>query len=358
MLKKLVLFNFKNHRQAEFNFTKRINCFAGLNGVGKTNILDALYYLSFTKSFLNSSDQLNITKGEEFFSVRGIYDLDGIEENFLCHFDANKGKTFKRNEKAYDKIVNHIGLLPMVIAIPQDINLIFDQSAFRRKFMDSAISQYDNDFLLSLQNYNRALLQRNKMLKDAAKIHKFDANMITLYDNHLITSAKEIFEKRKEFVENFSPSFQKYYSLISTKDEKPELVYQSQLFEQSMEDILLQNFDKDCILSHTSKGVHRDDLLFRIEDMMLKNSGSQGQQKTFLLALKLSQYDFLKTKGLNPILMLDDIFDKLDNQRVAKIVDVISKMNFSQIFITHTSKDEISNIISRISGDFEVFEIK
>ncbi|MBQ3655310.1 MAG: DNA replication/repair protein RecF [Bacteroidales bacterium] len=354
-VKKLNIVNFKNHSQREFSFTKKINCFVGKNGVGKTNVLDALYYLSFSKSFINSADNQNIKNGEDFFSLRGVYEVNEMEENILLSFDKNKGKTLKRNDKEYDKISSHIGLLPLIIVSPQDIKLLFDGSAERRKFLDSALSQFDGGHLIALQNYNRALLQRNKILKTTP-----DKILLEMWEKHLISNGEILYENRKKFIADFLPEFEKYYSKISSgASETPSLKYSSQLDNEKMEILLDKNFQRDCIMQYTTSGVHKDDLVFSIGDLSLKNSGSQGQQKTFLTALKLAQYAFLHNKsGKKPVLLLDDIFDKLDPQRVSSIAKLIlSDEIFGQIFITHTNPEDLKKILENFTDNFEMFEI-
>ena len=341
-IKRLTLVNFKNHQSREFEFNKKIVCITGSNGVGKTNILDALYYLSFSKSFINAADNLNILNGEEFFTVRGVYEIDGMDENIVLSFHRQKGKTLKRNDKEYEKISDHIGLIPLVIISPQDIRLIFDGSSERRKFVDSAVAQNDSAFLAALQNYNRALMQRNKYLKSADKV--FDPNMLQMWDMHLISNAKKLYEGRRAFIDAFTPEFQQYYKAISNGSETPDIKYFSQLENADMETLLRQSVDKDRILQYTSSGVHKDDLIFEINSLALKNCGSQGQQKTFLAALKLAQFIYLRQCGKSPILLLDDIFDKLDSARVKNIVNLILGSGFEQIFITHTSADDMRRL--------------
>lgn len=357
-IKKLNIINFKNHEQREFSFTKKINCFVGKNGVGKTNVLDALYYLSFSKSFINPSDSQNIRNGGEFFSLRGVYEVDGMDEIIVLSFSQSKGKSLKRNDKEYDKISSHIGLLPLVLISPQDIKLILDGSAERRKFLDSALSQFDGNHLVALQNYGRALIQRNKILKTAPN-GVADPILLEMWDQHLISNGALLYNNRKKFVEEFVGEFQKYYAKISVSgNEKPTLEYQSQLHSESMEDLLKRNLNRDQFLQYTSSGAHKDDLIFKIDDLPIKNCGSQGQQKTFLTALKLAQYSFLGRFGKKPVLLLDDIFDKLDPLRVDSIVDLILKdETFGQIFITHTNPDDLGKMLSAHSDDFEMFEL-
>jgi len=356
-VKKLNIVNFKNHTEREFRFGSKINCFVGSNGVGKTNVLDALYYLSFSKSFINAADVQNITTGEEFFSLRGVYDVEGVEEVVLLSFHKNKGKTLKRNDKAYERISAHIGLLPLVISSPQDITLIFDGSAERRKFLDSALSQFDVAHLTALQNYNRALMQRNKFLKTCNGIA--DPILLEMWDRQLIQNGEILYENRKKFVADFVPEFQKYYSLVSSDSEIPTLTYQSQLDDDSIANLLKNSLQRDQILQHTTCGVHKDDLIFEVGGLSLKNCGSQGQQKTFLTALKLAQFSFLNRVGKKPVLLLDDIFDKLDPVRVNAILEIVLKdSTFGQIFITHTSPDDLEKMLqSAADGQYEMFRL-
>ncbi len=355
-VKKLNIVNFKNHAEREFRFVKKINCFVGSNGVGKTNVLDALYYLSFSKSFINAADAQNIRTGEEFFSLRGIYDVDGIDEAILLTFHKTKGKTLKRNDKAYDRISAHIGLLPLVIVSPQDISLIFDGSAERRKFLDSALSQYDSAHLGALQNYNRALMQRNKFLKTCNGAA--DPILLEMWDRQLVSNGEIMYANRKKFVSDFVGEFQKYYTLVSSGIEVPTLTYQSQLDTDTIANLLKTSLQRDQFLQHTTCGVHKDDLIFEVAGLPLKNCGSQGQQKTFLTALKLAQFSFLDRVGKKPILLLDDIFDKLDPARVNAILDLVLKDDtFGQIFITHTSPADLEKMLRDVTADFEMFRL-
>lgn len=353
-IKRLTVVNFKNHSQRDFSFTKKINCFAGSNGAGKTNILDALYYLSFTKSFLNQFDIQSIKNGEEFFSVRGVYQINNIEETFLCTFQKDKNKkSFKRNDKEYDKLSSHIGFIPAVLIYPQDVKLIYDSSAERRKFLDGAVSQYDTAYLSAFQKYNKALLQRNFLLKSFATSGKFDFSSLELYNISLVKYGNMIYKARTEFIKDFIPEFEKYYSLISGGGESVKLCYNSVLNQDDFESILSKNLERDRFLQYTSTGVHKDDLIFEIDSMPIKNAGSQGQQKSFLAALKFALFFFLKNKDRTPILLLDDIFDKLDNMRVKRIADMISGNDFTQVFITHTDSEQIEKIFS----DVEIFSL-
>jgi len=355
-VKKLNIVNFKNHAEREFIFDKKINCFVGSNGVGKTNVLDALYYLSFSKSFINSADVQNITTGGDFFSLRGVYDVEGVEEVILLSFHKTKGKSLKRNDKAYERISAHIGLLPLVISSPQDISLIFDGSAERRKFLDSALSQFDAAHLTALQNYNRALMQRNKFLKTCNGVA--DPILVEMWDRQLILNGEILHENRKKFVADFVGEFQKYYSLVSSDNEVPTLTYASQLDEDSIANLLKNSLQRDQILQHTTCGVHKDDLIFEVGGLSLKNCGSQGQQKTFLTALKLAQFSFLNRVGKKPVLLLDDIFDKLDPARVNAILEIVLRdATFGQIFITHTSPSDLEKMLQGAAGEYEMFRL-
>lgn len=356
IIKKLNIVNFKNHAEREFVFSRKINCFVGSNGVGKTNVLDALYYLSFSKSFINSADVQNIRTDEDFFSLRGVYDVDGMEEIILLSFHKIKGKALKRNEKAYDRISAHIGLLPLVITSPQDIRLIFDGSAERRKFLDSALSQFDAGHLTALQNYTRALMQRNKLLKTGGVS---DPILVDMWDRQLISNGEILYANRKKFVADFESEFQKYYALVSSGCEVPTLTYSSQLDDDSIANLLKNSFQRDQILQHTSCGVHKDDLIFEVGGLSLKNCGSQGQQKTFLTALKLAQFSFLNRVGKKPILLLDDIFDKLDPARVNAILEIVLRDDiFGQIFITHTSPNDLEQMLAQSEcSEYEMFRL-
>ena len=358
-LKNLSLINFKNYNQLEAKFSSRINCFVGNNGVGKTNLLDAIHYSSFCKSYFNSVDSQNIKHEKPFLVIQGDYGISNKNENIYCGVKRNQKKQFKRNKKEYEKLADHIGLIPLVMISPADSNLIISGSDERRKFMNIVISQYDKNYLNDLINFNKAISQRNKLLKDFAVSNQFDEEMLILWDHQLLEPGKNILEKRLDFIKNLKPIFQKYYSFISSGNEEVLLEYQSSLIENNYQDLLHNSRHKDRALQYTTVGIHKDDLLLKLGDFPIKKIGSQGQQKTYLLALKLAQFDFMqKIYGFKPILLFDDIFDKLDAERVEKIIELVANNNFGQIFITDTSKKRLKNILSKSDIDYELFSIK
>ncbi len=358
-LQELSLINFKNYSQTELSFSPKINCFIGQNGAGKTNLLDAIYYLSMCKSYLNPIDSQNVKYDEEFFVIQGDYLLKDKHENIYCGLKKNKKKQFKRNKKEYQKLSDHIGLLPIVMISPLDNSLIMEGSDERRKFMDSVISQYDKEYLDNLIRYNRALAQRNKLLKDFYQTRTFDEDSIDIWDEQLIVLGEKIHSERVKFVEELIPIFQDYYTRISGNKEQVQLVYDSQLYEGEFRNILKNAIDKDRIVQHTTVGIHKDDLILTLEKYPIKKAGSQGQQKTYLVSLKLAQFDFIKQiSGLKPILLLDDVFDKFDRQRVRQIIELVAENHFGQIFITDTSQDRLETMLKEINIPHSLFTIE
>ncbi|WP_407481689.1 DNA replication/repair protein RecF [Elizabethkingia meningoseptica] len=358
LIQSIRLSQFKNHSFRQFDFSPQINCFVGNNGVGKTNILDALYYLSVGKSFLGNTDQNNIMQGEDFFNIEAVV-ADEEKENIIkIQQQLSSKKVIKKNDKSYDRLADHIGFLPSVIISPYDNNLISDSGDARRKFLDGMISQTDTEYLYNIIQYQKTLQQRNALLKAFQKNRYFDADSLDIYQHHLVKSGNVIHEKRKTFNEKFSPIVQKFYQLISDGKEDIEINYQSDLSEQDFEEILSQNLEKDRILTYTSRGTHKDDLVFLMRKYPLKKTGSQGQQKTFLISLKLAQMQMIKDiTGKSPILLLDDIFDKLDDNRVSQLIALVNKENFGQIFITDTHKERTQSIVQRINEESRIFEL-
>lgn len=350
--------NFKNLKEVQVDFSPKLNCFIGKNGAGKTNMLDAVYYLSFCKSFSNSIDQLNINHEESFFMLNGNYKRIESHETISCGLKKGLKKQFKRNSKVYKKLLEHIGLLPLVMITPSDVDLILGGSDERRKFMDGVISQYNQQYLNELLKYNRALTQRNNLLKQFAADRTFDKDLLELWDLQLTEYGTRIHEQRKEFVEKLIPVFQHYYSFISQENEKVSLVHSSALYENNMETLLKDSLQKDRVIQFTTQGIHKDDLVFYIGDYPIKKLGSQGQMKTYLISLKLAQFDFVKEiSGLKPILLLDDIFDKLDQFRVEQIVKVVTGEQFGQIFLTDTNREHLDSIIKKMDADFRIFNV-
>jgi DNA replication and repair protein RecF len=357
-LQDLSLINFKNYGEVDLQFSPKINCFIGQNGVGKTNLLDAIYYLSMCKSYLNPIDSQNIKYEEDFFVIQGNYIYKDSKESIYCGIKRNKKKQFKRNKKEYQKLADHIGLLPIVMISPMDNNLILDGSDERRKFIDGVISQYDKEYLDNLIKYNRALAQRNKLLKDFYQLRNFDEDTLDIWDEQLAVFGEKIHTVRVKFVEELIPIFQEYYTRISGNNEQVQLVYDSQLFEGEYRELLKNAQGKDRIVQHTTVGIHKDDLILTLQKYPIKKAGSQGQQKTYLVSLKLAQFDFIKQiSGIKPILLLDDIFDKFDRQRVRQILELVAENHFGQIFITDTNQDRLETILEEVKIPFNLFLI-
>ncbi len=358
ILKSLSLVNYKNFESQSFNFNEKINCFVGNNGVGKTNILDAIYHLSFGKSYFNPVALQNIKHDEDFFVVNGDYEKDDNPEKIVISLKRGQKKVIKRNGKAYEKFSEHIGFLPLVIISPADRDLIIEGSSTRRKFIDSVISQSDKSYLSNLINYNKVLAQRNALLKYFALNHTFNVDTLEVYNEQLTEYGTVIYEKRDAFLKEFIPIFKSRYEAISNGNESVDLVYESHLAEDSLNTLLVKHINKDKALQYTSVGIHKDDLVFNIEGHPVKKFGSQGQQKSFLIALKLAQFDFIKAQsGVNPILLLDDIFDKLDEQRVAQIIKLVDDENFGQLFISDTHADRTENAVKQVHQSYEVFKL-
>jgi len=345
-LQKLSLINFKNIESQSFDFQEKINCFVGQNGVGKTNVLDAIYYLSFAKSYFNAVALQNIRHGEGFFMVEGDYYLNDRNEKIICSLKRGQKKVLKRNGKSYEKFSEHIGQLPLVIISPADRDLVTEGSDTRRKFMDGVISQQNKSYLKDLISYNKVLSQRNALLKYFAANRTFDALNLNVYDEQLSEYGARIYEVRKLFLAEFIPIFNEKYQVISGNKEIVNLKYKSQLHDFSMQALLKNSLEKDKIIQYTTSGIHKDDLSFEIDNYAIKKFGSQGQQKSYLIALKLAQFEFIKQQSkVTPILLLDDIFDKLDESRVSQIIALVSKDTFGQIFITDTQGTELNDRI-------------
>ena len=357
-LKTLNLINYKNFKNQTFEFNSKVNCFVGSNGVGKTNILDAIYHLSFGKSYFNPIASQNIKHGEDFFVVDGRYLKDSKEEKIIVSLKKGGKKVIKRNSKSYNRFSDHIGLLPLVIISPIDRDLITEGSDLRRKFIDGVISQNDKIYLDQIIRYNKILFQRNSLLKQFYLSRTFDHDTIEIYDEQLSKIGNLIFNKRKEFLELFTPIFFEKYSIISNNKEKVNLNYKSQLKNHRLQDLLISNIEKDKVLQYTSAGIHKDDIEFLIGNYPIKKFGSQGQQKSFLIALKLAQYEVLKAKsGNSPILLLDDIFDKLDSKRVKQIIKMVNDSNFGQLFISDTDAKRTENVVKSAHDNYEIFKL-
>lgn len=358
IIKNLKIFNFKNHSEKSFDFSPEINCFVGNNGAGKTNILDALHYLSMAKSFLGNLDAQNILHDSDFFAIEA--EIQGEEKNDIIKVQLPKEgkKIIKKNDKTYERIADHIGFLPSVMISPYDANLISDGSESRRKFLDAMISQTDSDYLFALIQYQKTLQQRNALLKYFAKNRTFDLDSLEIYNEPLTKFGTQIFEKRQRFVASILPTIQHFYEIISKGNEKVTVIYESNLNEQNFEEILNENLEKDRVLTYTSRGIHKDDLRFEMNGNLIKKFGSQGQQKSFLIALKLAQIKRIKDiTNKNPILLLDDIFDKLDDNRVSQLIELVNQQNFGQIFITDTHRERTESVVKRINEESKIFQI-
>lgn len=355
ILKKLSILNYKNIRQAEIAFSPKMNCFFGNNGMGKTNLLDAIYYLSFCKSHIHTPDTQIIHTDEEMCVVQGTYDYDGRNEEIFCAIRRRQRKQFKRNRKEYEKLSEHIGLLPLVMVSPADYELIQGGSDERRRFLDLVISQHDKPYLHALIQYNKALQQRNSLLREQSR----NASLYDVLEMQMAGYADLIYGKRRELVNEFTPVFNDYYGKISLSREEVKLRYISQLAEGSLSGLLLQNRERDLILGYTSTGVHKDELEMKLNNSLIRRVGSQGQNKTYLIALKLAQFAFLHGKGQTvPILLLDDIFDKLDATRVEQIVKLVSSAQFGQIFITDTNRKYLDDILkAMVEHNYALFKV-
>jgi len=330
----------------------------GNNGAGKTNILDALHYLSMAKSFLGNLDAQNILHESDFFAIEA--EIQGEEKNDIIKVQLPKEgkKIIKKNDKTYERIADHIGFLPSVMISPYDANLISDGSESRRKFLDAMISQTDSDYLFALIQYQKTLQQRNALLKYFAKNRTFDLDSLEIYNEPLTKFGTQIFEKRQRFVASILPTIQHFYEIISKGNEKVTVIYESNLNEQNFEEILSENLEKDRVLTYTSRGIHKDDLRFEMNGNLIKKFGSQGQQKSFLIALKLAQIKRIKDiTNKNPILLLDDIFDKLDDNRVSQLIELVNQQNFGQIFITDTHRERTESVVKRINEESKIFQI-
>ncbi len=356
-LKHINIINFKNIAQAEIAFKPGINCFVGANGSGKTNMLDAFYYLSFCKSYFGTADSQSIKHEEAFFVIQGEYNLRDEKEQIYCGIKRNQKKQFKRNKKEYTKLSDHIGLIPLVIISPSDEQLITEGSDLRRKYIDSVISQYDKIYLNRVIRYNRVLLQRNALLKHLRESNG-NLNELEIWDNQLIELGELIYGQRKDFINELEPVYRHYQSFLADGDEAVELLYRSHFQEGDFRTKLMDTRQKDVFVGYTSRGVHKDDIDLLLDGYPIKRIASQGQKKTFLIALKLAQFDFLsKHSGIKPILLLDDIFDKLDENRGGRLIDLVAKDHFKQIFITDTRQEHLDKLLMNVDKEYRIFRV-
>lgn len=358
-LKKLSLVNFKNYDEAELSFVDGANAFTGNNGAGKTNLLDAIHYLSLCKSYFNPIDSQQIKQDRDLFMIQGLFDKNESDELIACGLKRNQKKQFKRNKNEYSRLADHIGLFPLVMISPNDVGLILDGSEERRKFIDTVISLTDANYLDELIIYNKNLQNRNALLKQIADSGRYDPALLEIFDMQLIKSGNKIFSKRKVFMEVFTPVFNQHYAYLTDGAETVELIYESPLLNDDFEKLLKKSLEKDRILQRTTQGIHKDELVFQVhEGMPLKKFGSQGQQKSFLIALKLAKYSFIyQEKGYKPLLLLDDIFDKLDDLRITKLMKMVSEEDFGQLFITDTNAERVQRIFNEIEVPLKMFHI-
>lgn len=357
ILKRISILNYKNLEQAELAFSSKLNCFFGQNGMGKTNLLDAVYFLSFCKSAGNPIDSQNIRHEADFFVIQGFYEAeDGTPEEVYCGMKRRQKKQFKRNKKEYTRLSDHIGFLPLVMVSPADTELIAGGSDERRRFMDVVISQYDKEYLDALIRYNKALAQRNTLLKSE---HPVEEELFLVWEEMMAQAGEVVFRKREAFVNEFIPIFQSFHSFISQEKEQVGLSYRSHARGASLLEVLKESRERDRIMGFSLHGIHKDDLEMLLGDFPIKREGSQGQNKTYLVALKLAQFDFLRRTGTTvPLLLLDDIFDKLDASRVEQIVKLVAGDRFGQIFITDTNRGHLDNILHKVGGDYRMFRVE
>lgn len=357
ILQTLSIINYKNLRQAELQFSPKINCLIGNNGMGKTNLLDAVYYLSFCKSYTNPIDSQIITHDADVCMLQGRYlKEDGTEEEVYSGIRRRQKKQFRRNKKEYERLSDHIGLIPLVMISPADNELITGASEERRKFMDMAISQFDKEYLRALVRYNKALQQRNVLLKNEDA--EIDPDLLDLWEEQLVAEGNYIHRERKTFIDAFTPIFNRFYERISRSHEDVSFAYDSQLNEDDFAEKLRRNRQRDMLIGHTTCGIHRDELEMLLGGYPIKKVGSQGQNKTFFVSLKLAQFHFLlQTGDTKPILLLDDIFDRLDAARVEEIVKLVSGHEFGQIFISDTNRESLDRILRRTDNNSHIYRV-
>ncbi len=360
-LKRLQLHNFKNFAEVDIQLHPKINFFVGDNGVGKTNLMDAIHYLSFCKSFYNNNDQLNILHNCNFFAIHGHYDDVCGQENVQvsCVLKQDVRKVFKLNKKEYGRMSEHIGLIPLVMVSPYDVDLINQGSEHRRKYFDGVVSQFDRLYLEDLINYNRVLQQRNVLLKTMVEQHRFEMQAIQIWDIQMIEIGQRIHERRKSFLEHLKPVLQEFYDFLTDNKETIDIEYVSQINDKNYSDVLREAFDKDRFAQYSTAGTHKDDYVFKMNSYPVKRFGSQGQQKSFLMALKLAQFSYTcQVKKIKPLLLLDDIFDKLDEKRVAKVIELAGDGKLGQVFISDTHLERIQSLFAQLDLPYKCFRIE
>ena len=354
ILEKIVISDFRNIILQELEFSPNVNCVSGNNGEGKTNLLDAIYYLSMTKSAFALSDKFNFRHGTEEFSLSGLYRMEnGLSSRFSVKMTSKGEKKMKRDEKQYGKVSEHIGVLPVVMVSPSDISMVSESGEERRRFVNAVLSQMDREYMTSLQQYNRLLLQRNKMLKE----QDVDRGLLEVIDMRMSAFAEPVYQARKKFVEELTPIVQEYYKALSGDSEQVSIEYDSELSKASLEQLLSASYDKDRVLKYTSAGIQRADFLFKINGHPIRRYGSKGQQKAFLVSLKFAKYELMKKNyGFAPVLLLDDVFDKLDMSRISNLLEMVASNDFGQIFITDSNKVRMAGIVDKLTQDRAYFD--
>ena len=354
ILEKIVISDFRNIALQELKFSPNINCISGNNGEGKTNLLDAIHYLSMTKSAFATSDKFTFRHGTDEFSLAGTYRMEnGLASRFALKMTSKGEKKVRRDDKPYNKVSEHIGVLPVVMVSPSDISLVSESGDERRRFMNAVLSQMDREYMTALQQYNRLLLQRNKMLKD----QNIDRSLLEVIDMRMTALAEPVHQARKRFVEELRPIVSEYYKAVSGGSEQIDIEYESDLDKAGLDMLLQSSYDKDRMLKYTTVGVQRDDLVFTMNGHPIRRCGSQGQQKSFLVSLKFAQYEIMKRNyGFAPILLLDDVFDKLDMTRISNLLQMVSGNDFGQIFITDSNKVRMSGIVDGLTQDRVYYE--
>ena len=354
VLQKIVISDFRNIELQELEFSPNVNCISGNNGEGKTNLLDAIYYLSMTKSAFATSDRYNFRHGTEEFSIAGTYCMEnGLSSRFALAMSSKGDKKVKRDDKVYQKVSEHVGVLPVVMVSPSDVSMVSESGDERRRFVNAVLSQMDREYMNSMQQYNRLLLQRNKMLKDM----DVDRSLLEVIDMRMAALADPVYKARRQFVDDLRPVVAEYYRALSGDSEQVDIQYDSSLDKAPLDQLLASSYEKDRILKHTTAGVHRDDFIFTMNGHPIRRYGSQGQQKSFLVSLKFAQYEIMKKKyGFAPVLLLDDVFDKLDMGRISNLLQMVASNDFGQIFITDSNKVRMSGIVDGLTQDRAYFE--
>lgn len=354
VLKKIVVQNYRNIELGELEFSPNVNCISGNNGEGKTNLMDAVFYLSMTKSAFASSDRFNFRYGTDSFAISGVYEMpDGAESRFSIHVSSKGEKKLRRDDKAIDRASEHIGRFPIVMVSPADVSLVTDSGDERRRFLNAVLSQMNPGYLSDIQQYNRLLAQRNVILKDFGP----DLSLLEVFDGKMSAYADSVYQARKKFISELTPVVKEYYRLLSGGAEEVSIEYTSDLDRQSLDALLVECREKDLAMKYTTSGIQRDDLVFKLNGYPIRRCGSQGQQKSFLVALKFAQYEIMKKGyGIPPILLLDDVFDKLDMVRISNLLELVAGNDFGQIFITDSNKVRMSGIVDKITSDRAYFE--